>query len=119
MGWSIGEHNGRDIGYGVPAVCDHPKCGVEIDRGLAHVCGGFPFDDVGCGLYFCGAHLRISSKFGTNGERYLATYCTRCRNRKPPFTPKPDTAEWIHHKATDPSWEAWRQEQERKVPTDV
>ena len=40
MGWSLGFDDkwNRDIGYGVPAYCDHPKCSVEIDRGLAYVC---------------------------------------------------------------------------------
>lgn len=39
MGWSIGfdEHWQRDIGYGVPATCDHPGCGAKIDRGLSFV----------------------------------------------------------------------------------
>ena len=35
MGWSLG-YDGRwkrDIGYGVPAVCDFPGCNEEIDRG--------------------------------------------------------------------------------------
>lgn len=42
MGWSIGFDSNwnRDIGYGVPAFCDHPGCTAEIDRGLAYVCGG-------------------------------------------------------------------------------
>ncbi len=44
MGWSLGHDNrwgkfGRDIGYGVPAICDHPGCNAEIDRGLSYVCG--------------------------------------------------------------------------------
>jgi hypothetical protein len=33
MGWSVGEgKDGRDIGYGVPALCDHPDCSEQIDR---------------------------------------------------------------------------------------
>jgi hypothetical protein len=28
----------------------------------------------------------------------------------PPFTPKPDTAEWVRHKLTDASWQRWRDE---------
>ena len=46
MGWSIGFDTrwNRDIGYGVPAYCDHPGCNKEIDRGLSHVCGGEPCD---------------------------------------------------------------------------
>ena len=44
MGWAVGFDNNwnRDIGYGVPAICDFPGCGEEIDRGLGYVCGGGP-----------------------------------------------------------------------------
>ena len=37
MGWSLGYDNrwDRDIGYGAPACCAHPRCGVDFDRGLA------------------------------------------------------------------------------------
>jgi len=42
MGWSIGydEDWKRDIGYGVPSICDHPDCNKEINRGMNYVCGG-------------------------------------------------------------------------------
>lgn len=98
MGWSIGfdAHWQRDIGYGVPAWCDHPRCDAAIDRGLSYVCGGEPYGgEKGCGLYFCGTH----------GGGQL---CSRCCNRKPPFAAKPDHPEWLHHKATDSSWAQWR-----------
>ncbi len=53
MGWSIGSDGDRDIGYGVPAECDHPDCTAEIDRGLSYVCGGDPYGgEYGCGLFF-------------------------------------------------------------------
>jgi hypothetical protein len=101
MGWSIGfdEHWSRDIGYGVPAYCDHPKCDAEIDRGLSYVCGGQPYGgDDGCGLYFCEKHLNSSS------------LCSRCARREKPFDAKPDHPEWLHHKATDVSWAEWRKQ---------
>lgn len=107
MGWSVGYdgHWRRDIGYGVPAVCDHPRCHATIDRGLAHVCGGEPYGgDKGCGLYFCGKHLA-----GYHQR------CSRCRHYRPPFAPKPDTAEWTQHKLTDPSWRRWREEHQAEV----
>ena len=100
MGWAVGydEHWKRDIGYGVPSICDYPNCNEEIDRGLGYVCGGDPYGgDDGCGLFFCDKH---------GGMRL----CERCQNGQEPFTPKPDTKEWIHHKLTDPSWEQWRKE---------
>lgn len=104
MGWSIGYDEAwkRDIGYGVPAYCDHPDCNAEIDRGLSYVCGGEPYGgDEGCGLYFCDKHICC------NGT----PQCERCVAGKEPFKAKPDHPDWIKHKATDPSWAEWRAEQ--------
>ena len=103
MSWALGFDPTwkRDIGYGVTAYCDHPDCNAKIDRGLSYVCGGEPYGgDSGCGLYFCGKHLH-----GVPG------FCIRCRQNKEPFNPTPDHPDWLYHKATDPSWEDWRQEQ--------
>ncbi len=106
MGWSIGwdEHWQRDIGYGVPAFCDHPECSAKIDRGVSYVCGGEPYGgEHGCGLYFCYTHLFGS---GTNQR------CNRCLHRMTtPYAPKPDTAEWMRHKLSDESWQRWRDEE--------
>jgi hypothetical protein len=58
MGWSIGFDTtwNRDIGYGVPAICDRPGCGEAIDRGLSFVCGGEPYGgEKGCGRRVVGA----------------------------------------------------------------
>lgn len=107
MSWAIGYDTDwrRDIGYGVPSVCDHPGCNEEIDRGLGYVCGGEPYGgDDGCGLFFCGKHL--------HGGYQLCARCTRDRD---PFTPKADTTEWLTHKLTDESWQAWREQN----PSDV
>lgn len=101
MSWAIGydKNWGRDIGYGVPAYCDHPGCMEKIDRGLAYVCGNSPYGgDFGCGLYFCENHH-------FNGKHSL---CERCKIGQLPFDPKPECAEWIHFKATDESWSKWR-----------
>jgi len=42
MGWAHCGHDskGRSIGYGVRAICDHPGCKADIDRGLDFACGG-------------------------------------------------------------------------------
>lgn len=105
MGWSIGfdEHWQRDIGYGVPAICDHPGCGEVIDRGLAHVCGGEPYGgERGCGLYFCAKHLLMSER--------LPQLCQRCKDRRKPFAPTPDLPSWRLHKLSHWSWRQWREE---------
>jgi hypothetical protein len=111
MGWSLGYDSewGRDIGYGVPAMCDHPGCGASIDRGLAHVCGGEPYGgERGCGLYFCGKHL---SYYGFATKDCTPQLCDRCGPRiKKPFAPTPDVPEWLTHKLTDPSWATWRRQ---------
>ena len=104
MSWAVGYDNKwkRDIGYGVPAFCDHAGCGEIIDRGLAHVCGGEPYGgETGCGLYFCGKHH-------TQGEK--SNLCCRCMDGRNPFKATKDHADWIKHKLTDPSWKAWRLE---------
>lgn len=116
MGWSIGydENWQRDIGYGVPAKCDHPDCDADINRGLAYVCGGEPYGgEHGCGLYFCGEHLQYKV---IDGRTYQL--CDLCCSHNhgsgeewaESYTAKPDTQEWINWKMTDPSWAAWREE---------
>ena len=106
MGYSIGYDPNwkRDIGYGVPSICDHPGCNREIDRGLAYVCGGDPYGgDNGCGLFFCYEHLACNQQ------------CERCAAGEEPFEPTPDTEEWINHKLTHHSWAQWREENPEEV----
>lgn len=110
MGWSIGwdRHWQRDIGYGVPAYCDHPKCNEVIDRGLAYVCGSEPKGgDHGCGLYFCAQH-----RLGWRGDSLV---CSRCAKYRTPYAAKPDHPDWIRHKLTDESWAQWRAEHPDEV----
>ena len=112
MGWAVGYDDNwkRDIGYGVPSICDHPGCGKPIHRGLAYVCGGEPYGgDDGCGLHFCGDHLWLGAK----GKSHQV--CDRCRKGKDPFTPTPDTAEWMRHKLRDMTWKPWRDEYPQEV----
>lgn len=116
MGWSIGYDTNweRDIGYGVPAVCDHPDCDEEIDRGLSYVCGGDAYGgDHGCGLFFCDNHLNaVPVPVGEEDENEdYVPLCERCAAGKEPFEPKPDTEEWTNHKMTHESWAEWRKEQ--------
>lgn len=111
MGWSYGYDDNwkRDIGYGVPAYCDHPGCVAEIHRGLACVCGGEPYGgDRGCGLFFCSDHLYMHAKLGE--------LCERCSSRKrKPFNPTPDHSTWVRHKLTHESWAEWRKAYPKEV----
>lgn len=107
MGWEIGYDSDwkRDIGYGVPATCDHPDCNEKIDRGLDYVCGGEPYGgDRGCGLHFCLTHM--------SGDPQR---CDRCKKRRKPFLAKPDHPEWIEWKLNDESWKEWREENPEEV----
>lgn len=107
MSWAVGYDSNwkRDIGYGVPAICDHPGCNAKIDRGLSYVCGGEPYGgDDGCGLYFCSEHLFYSKHL----DRPLCECCCNGSDQLP--EPTPDTEEWIRHKLTHDSWAEWRDE---------
>lgn len=118
MGWGIGYDSnwGRDIGYGVPAECDHPDCSKKIDRGLGYVCGGDVYGgEHGCGLFFCGEHLahyRIETEQeeGTWEAEFTPAICERCAAGLEPFDAKPDIHEWVMFKACHPSWKRWRKE---------
>ncbi len=110
MSWSIGFDTfwNRDIGYGVPAWCDHPDCKKQIHRGLSYVCGGEPYGgERGCGLYFCEKHLVLSAR--------LSQICARCKARRGHFKPKPEHPRWMKHVLKDDSWAKWRQENPGKV----
>ncbi|MGW6121486.1 hypothetical protein ACWFRF_20760 [Nocardia sp. NPDC055165] len=120
MGWAVGYDTTwkRDIGYGVPALCDQPGCGAEIHRGLDYVCGGEPYGgETGCGLYFCYKHLHYSIPEHTEEEddEGLRQRCERCISGERWHTPTPDVPEWITHKLTDPSWQQWRDEHPDEV----
>lgn len=104
MGYGVYLNEGRWAGYGVPATCDKPACGKNIDRGLAYLCGEDLGSEKGCGLYFCSDHLWIGS---TDDDPQM---CDRCCDGEPPYEPTPDTQEWVSHTLTDESWQQWRDE---------
>ena len=111
MGWAVGYDTNwkRDIGYGVPAICDYPNCGAHIDRGLSYVCGNEqPYGgEHGCGLFFCNNHMHYTRDRGI--------LCPRCSRNKPPYDPTPDTIEWMRWKLRDLSWKEWRDEHPKEV----
>jgi hypothetical protein len=77
MGWAFGTNaEGRQIGYGMPAVCEHEGCTEEIDCGLAYCCGGLKGtahggNGPGCAHFFCPKHL-----FAVHGAP--AMLCENC-----------------------------------------
>lgn len=76
MGWAfcgVNDH-GQEMGYGVPCTCDEPGCDEQIDRGLAHVCGGMHKNPETCHKYYCEEHLFFTEAM-PKGERQL---CARC-----------------------------------------
>lgn len=106
MGWGLGWDSNwsRDIGYDVPAHCDHPGCRKVINRGLSHVCGGEPCGgEYGCGLYFCERHLYARSVSNLQA-------CARCLKYRKPFKAKPDHKSWTRWKMKHWSWWEWRKE---------
>lgn len=123
MSWAIGyDHNHkRDIGYGVPAICDHPDCNEKISRGLGYVCGDEPYGgEHGCGLFFCEQHKTFEAvpigeaDFEDDGcdAKYL---CERCASGQDHYPPKPDVQEWKDWKRTDESWAQWRKENPKEA----
>lgn len=124
MGYQIYRVGKRWGGYGVPAICEHPKCHKEIDRGVSFACGGEPFSEHGCDRYFCGKH-RHYKLWDWKNERWCrhrndcecetAEVCERCAKGKSPFPYKPEHPEWIAHLLTDESWEEWRKKNLQEV----
>ena len=117
MGWSIGYDSiwNRDIGYGVPAYCDHPDCNEEINRGLGYVCGTHPYGgEHGCGLFFCGAHMHFSEE-AQLCEKCLALFENDPNAETNTFIPKPEHPTWLAWKLSDESWEDWRKENPAEV----
>jgi hypothetical protein len=116
MGWGLGFDSrwDRDIGYGVPAYCDHPMCRARINRGLSYVCGSDPYGgDRGCGLYFCEEHRQWVRP---RGEDRSVEVCARCAAYRPtPYRPSPEHPEWMTHVLTDASWALWRSEHPAKA----
>ena len=119
-----------DIGYGrfggweVPAICEHPDCNKEIDRGISYACGGEPRSDPGCDKYFCEKHLISSDCLAHIDEDECEKYsgdceyqdlCERCIKDEVEFDYKPEHPEWIKQILTHESWERWRKENPEEV----
>ncbi len=114
MGYQVYQVGDRWGGYGVPAVCEHPKCNEEIDRGISYACGGEPFSEYGCDRYFCGEH-RVYHCFNVGRGRECVEVCERCAKKRDSFPYKPEHPDWVKHLLTDVSWKKWRKNNSKKV----
>ena len=86
MGWSHGIVEGKHVGYGVRAKCEHPGCNAKIGRGLAYKCG----NDIGsgdgfCNGFFCYDHLHHLGRGGVQVCQSCANDVARMQHRKLPF----------------------------------
>lgn len=125
MGYAVYKVGKRWGGYGVPAICEHPYCKEEINRGMSYACGGEPFSEYGCDRYFCSKHLFYTAidpeqddmhcKHEDDCECAYKKLCERCRDGKPNFEYKPEHPEWVKHLLKDPSWATWRKENPSEV----
>jgi len=123
MGYQIYKVGHRWGGYGVPSYCEHPDCSEEIDRGMAHACGGEPFSEIGCDKYFCGKHLVLAGfdldnlpcKHIKKCKCECGFVCERCAAGESPFDYKPEHPTWVKHLLKDKSWAKWRKENPQEV----
>lgn len=132
MGYSCytSEKHGREQGYDVPAICDHPDCSVEIDRGVGYVCLDNQDHTASCGGFYCSEHsalafiisedefedlddddaqelaesygLKEKPEFDEDGYFYI------CQHK--PIEYK-ETRSWLEHIMGDESWQKWREEE--------
>lgn len=125
MGYQVYMVGKRWGGYGVPAICEHPDCSEEIDRGMSYACGGEPFSEFGCDRYFCSKHLHFTGfKMDGSDERCdceddckceVKEVCERCAKGEDSFPYKPEHPDWIKHILKDKSWAQWRKENKETV----
>lgn len=125
MSWSIGycSNHKRDIGYGVPAPCDHPGCNVIIDRGMSYLCCENIHHSVSCGGYFCAEHrdnyvyadevpdmddeeLEALGLDGSEAEEDDDDGVIACRHR---IEPRKEAVEWLEFMLSNESWQKWRE----------
>ena len=123
MGYQVYQVGDRWGGYGVPAICEHPDCNEEIDRGMPYACGEEPFSEYGCDRYFCGKHKEMVG-YNAFGEKCkhekdcdceFKEYCESCAKGIDSFPYKPEHPKWLKHLLKDKSWAEWRKNNPQKV----
>ena len=63
-----------EAGYAVTGPCASDGCTTQTARGLGSLCGTTPGrpDELGCGAFYCDAHLHVT---GAPEPAYLCTGC--------------------------------------------
>lgn len=129
MGYAVYQVGKRYGGYGVPAYCEEPECKEEIDRGVSFACGGEPFSENGCDMYFCEKHRHYTCirelQAKDNCEDHdceenekdceYVELCLPCSKGEEGYSYKPEHPIWIKHLLKDPSWKEWRKNNPDKV----
>jgi hypothetical protein len=123
MGYGIYKVGRRWGGYDVPAICEHPDCDKEIDRGMSYACGGEPFSEIGCDMYFCEKHTEMVGfdecnepcKHDEDCDCEFVEVCERCAKGELSFDYKPEHPVWVRHLLKDESWAEWRKENPDEV----
>lgn len=123
MGYQVYEVGKRWGGYGVPAICEQPECKKSIDRGVSYACGGEPFSEYGCDLYFCSEHLYYTGiqddgeicKHEEDCDCEIYQLCERCASGGPSFDYKPERKTWVRHLLKHSSWKEWRDNNPQEV----
>lgn len=90
------DSKGREIGYCIDAICDHPDCNKEINRGVAYACRGMHGEsEFDCEKYFCDEHLYFPDSFTETEDKdegvllekyidgldYINSLCENCCRR--------------------------------------
>lgn len=78
MGYGIYDTPLGPAGYTVDDTCNQDGCEVQIDRGLAHLCGDQPGSpsEGGCGRWFCAQHMVMPPE--EVGHLTGAGFCPGC-----------------------------------------
>lgn len=136
MGYSCytSAENGREQGYAVPAVCDHPDCTNLIDRGMGYVCLGDQEHTQSCGGFYCSDHQELAfvitedefegldddesqelaESYGLDEKPEFDEdgYCHVCQHK--PIENK-ESRVWLEHIMKDESWQKWRDQEPARV----
>jgi len=90
MGWAdCGDDSlGRPIGYAFQGLCDHPGCGVLLERSLSYICGRDMHgdDEFSCERYFCEKHVQYAKIMGH--DVWICAECWKIHEKEGTLQPE-------------------------------